>query len=85
VTNLVAVVALGVALTARRSTSISRVVIIAALAPLDTDLEALHVDASELCFGFTSSSFFLVLNESVGAVTLDVASSELVELIFELK
>ena len=84
-TDHVAVVALGVTFAARGSTSITRVVVIAALAPLNSDLEALHVDSSELVLGFTSGRFFLVLDESVGAVKLNIAFAELVELIFELK
>lgn len=87
VANPVAVVALGIRVTsAWGAAGFARVVAIAALAPLDADFEALHVEAVKLGQGLLGRLLGVVLNERVRSlVAFDVAAAESLEFVFQFK
>ena len=63
-----AVVALGVVLATRRSTRVTRIVPVAALAPLDANLETFQVQTIELVHGIFSVLLLFILNECIRAL-----------------
>jgi len=54
------------------------------LAPLDGDVQAAHVHTIEISDRIFGTSLVVVLNKGVGALLLDIAPAEFIELSFEL-